>query len=244
MSKYYEYKKGHKKDFRKILRFLGLGVSAIGILSLIYIFLPLISWQIYFAPTFASDDVAAPIPKTTIVNSSTIKSLFSNAANSISGTNYLDAQNWFPNYKTGKIDSKITNYALSIPKLGIKNANVSTVDTELDKHLVNYPGTAVAPEKGNSVIFGHSTLPQLFNPNDYKTIFATLHTLKIGDEFSVNVGNVIYTYKIHSITIVDPSNTSIFFQDTDNSHITLVTCTPPGTTWKRLIIKASLEKLK
>ena len=30
-------------------------------------------------------------------------------------------------------------------------------------------------------------------------------------------------------------------RDTTDSYLTLVTCTPPGTTWKRLIIKAKLE---
>jgi len=29
----------------------------------------------------------------------------------------------------------------------------------------------------------------------------------------------------------------------DNSYITLVTCTPPGTTWKRLVIRASLDSI-
>lgn len=237
----YYYTKGKKRNLKKLGRVFGLIFSIIGIFVLIYIFFPLISWQIYFTQSF-SDGIAVPIPKTTVINSSSIKSLFSNVASI--GTDYSNPENWFPSYRTTKSETaKISSYTLSIPKLGIKDAAVTTIDNELDKHLVNYSGTAIPPEKGNSVIFGHSTLPQLFKPSDYKTIFATLHTLKIGDEFSINVRDVIYAYKIHSITIVDPSNTSIFFQDTDDSHITLVTCTPPGTTWKRLIIKATLQKI-
>lgn len=160
------------------------------------------------------------------------------------GTNYLNAQSWFPTYKNKKSgDAKIQSYTLSIPTLGIKDALVSTADNELEKHLVNYGGTAIPPDNGNAVIFGHSTLPQLFHSEDYKTIFATLYKLKVKDEFSVNVSGIVYTYKVSSIIVVEPSDTSIFGQDYNDSHVTLVTCTPPGTTWKRLIIKAKLEKI-
>ncbi|MDP3987577.1 MAG: sortase [Candidatus Levybacteria bacterium] len=244
MPKYY-YQKHKKKNFKKIIRFLSLFISFVSFAAILYIFFPFISWQVYFAPVFASSDIAVPIPKTTVVSSQTFTSLFSNAANSISGTNYSNPQNWFPTYRTkARLDeTKIPIFNLSIPKLGIKNALVSTTDNELDKHLVNYVGTAIPPDNGTAIIFGHSTLPQLFNPNNYKTIFATLYTLKVGDEFSATVTGITYTYKIHSITVVDPSDTSIFTQDMNTSHITLVTCTPPGTTWKRLIIKAKLEKI-
>jgi sortase A len=36
-------------------------------------------------------------------------------------------------------------------------------------------------EYGNIVIFGHSTLPQLYNPKDYKTIFTYLPSLEKKD---------------------------------------------------------------
>ncbi|RJQ35925.1 sortase [Candidatus Microgenomates bacterium] len=235
------YYKAKNKNLRKKFRILSLFLSLSGILTFFYIFSPLISWQVYFAPVFASSAIEAPIPKSTIVNPSSITSLISNATSL--GVDYNNPQNWFPGYKTKSDFNRLISYTLSIPSLGIKDAVVSTVDNDLDKHLVNYSGTAVPPDNGNTVIYGHSTLPQLFNPKDYKTIFATLYKIKIGDEFFININNIAYAYRIHSITIVDPSDTSIFTQDSDGSHVTLVTCTPPGTTWKRLIIKADLEKI-
>lgn len=242
MNKYL-YRKTKKTNYKKILRVIGFLIFLISIIGSLYTFLPLISWQVYFAPVFASQNITAPIPRTTIVNPTAIKSLFSNAANNFTGTDYSNAQNWFPKHKAKRGDVKLTSYTLSIPKLGIKDAFVTTVDNELDKHLVNFAGTAVPPDNGNAVIYGHSSLPQLFEPYNYKTIFATLYKLKTGDDFSVNVENIIYNYKIRSIRVTDPEDTSVFTQDYDISHITLVTCTPPGTTWKRLIIKADLEKI-
>lgn len=242
MSNYY-YRKKRKINVKFYVRILSSMLFFVGLILTAYTFFPLISWQLYFAPAFASEDIASPIPRTTVLNASTIKSLLSSTDSLLSGIDYTNAKNWFPNFKPEKnkenID-KISSYSLSIPSLGIKNAIVATQDTDLGIHLVNYPGTALPPQKGNAVVFGHSTLPQLFNPSDYKTIFAHLYKLKIGDEIFASLSNITYKYVINSITVVDPSDSSVLFQPSDDSYLTLVTCTPPGTTWKRLILKARL----
>ncbi|MDO8461192.1 MAG: sortase, partial [bacterium] len=182
---------------------------------------------------------------TTVITPSNITSLISTSINSLGRTDYTNAQNWFPNLNLEKQNKNqnVESYILSVPSLGVYDATVSTVDYDLAKHLVNYPGTQIPPRNGNSVIFGHSTLPQLFNPKDYKTIFATLYKIKVGNEIFVKSSGVLYKYRVYSIIVVDPLDTSIFAQSYDNSYLTLVTCTPPGTTWKRLIVKTRLEKL-
>lgn len=243
MTKYY-YTKRDGKSRKKILRLLSIILIVIGFTVTSYIFYPLISWQVYFAPAFASGNFITSIPRTNIVNSSQINSLLSQAGNLITGTDYTNAQNWFPNFRPSqKIKPKIPSYTISIPKLNIKNAIVSTTDYDLATHLVNYEGTAIPTEKGTAVIFGHSTLPQLFNPSDYKTIFATLYQLRVKDEIYANVNGVSYRYRVFNINVAEPTDISIFEQDYSNSYLTLVTCTPPGTTWKRLIIKARLEEI-
>lgn len=247
MSKYYLKEKRNKQGLKVILKVVSLGILVAGFMITSYVFFPLISWQIYFAPVFASQVLTAPIPQNSVVNPSMVQSLISQAGNIITGVDYTNAQNWFPNYNSNfsnqKNVPKVSSYALSIPILGIQNASVSTVDNNLKEHLVNYEGTAIPGDNGNSVIFGHSTLPQLFNPKDYTTIFATLYKLKLGDKIYATVNGVTYAYKINNIIVVDPNDTSIFSQNYENSHLTLVTCTPPGTTWKRLIIKANLESI-
>lgn len=188
-------------------------------------------------PAFASQNITSPIPNTNIVDL---------VKNSIDQTNSYKAENWFPKFNPDfnqKNQADIPSYTISIPKIKIGQALVSTVDNDLTKHLVNYQGTGIPGKNGNAVIFGHSTLPQLFNPKDYKTIFANVYKLKNGDNIYALLNGVTYTYKIFRITIVDPDDSSAFIQDYDNSYITLVTCTPPGTIWKRLIVKAKLEKI-
>lgn len=243
MGKYY-YEKADKILRKKILRLLSLLILFTGLVIIFYIFYPLVSWQIYFAPALASSKIQAPIPRSTVVSSSEIGSLISQAGNLLSGVDYTNAQNWFPGFNPITVQQKkISSYTISIPKIKINNATVSTIDNDLAIHLINYQGTALPPDNGTAVIFGHSTLPQLFNPSDYKTIFANAYQLKAGDDIYTYVNGVTYRYKIFNISVVEPEDTSIFEQNYDNSYLTLVTCTPPGTIWKRLIIKSKLEKI-
>lgn len=234
------YKKKKRLNNKKILKGLSAVLFLAGIGISLYVFSPLILWQIYSAPTLQS--IEAPIPRNKIVNTSVIGSLIASAKNSL-GVDYTDAQNWFPGYKAQVNAPKLSSYTISIPAIKIKDALVSTTDYDLSKHLVNYQGTSTPPDIGNSVVFGHSTLPQLFNPADYKTIFANAQNIKVGDEIFAIVNGVTYKYKVFNIFIVDADDTSLFTQSYDNSYLTLVTCTPPGTTWKRLVIKTRLEKI-
>lgn len=234
MGKYY-YQKNAKRNLKKYFRLTSGLLFIVGISILLYVLFPIISWQIYFQPVFASQNIALSIPRANIVGL---------ARNSIDITNYIEAENWFKNFNPDKRTQFDTPfYTISIPEIKIQEAIVSTVDTDLSKHLVNYQGTGIPGKNGNAVVFGHSTLPQLFNPKDYKTIFANVYKLKNDDTIYVSISGVTYTYKVFKITVVDPEDSSALVQDYDNSYLTLVTCTPPGTTWKRLIVKAKLEKI-
>lgn len=242
MGKYY-YKKHDTKRTRKMARLLSIATCGMGFLIVIYVAFPLISYKLYFEPVFAQQDIATPIPSSTVVSGNIIQSLISNA-NPLNNVNYDNAQNWFPSFaQSASAEPRISSYTIAIPRLGITNANVSTNDNDLSKHLVNFAGTAVPPEKGNAVVFGHSTLPWLFDPNNYKAIFATALNMQVGDVIYATVSGIRYTYKVQGITVVDPTDISILAQTTDDSYLTIVTCTPPGTIWKRLVIKARLEKI-
>lgn len=241
-KKYYKKVYTTKPVSRTIIRVIGIILASIGIITAFYVFSPLVLWQIFIAPKISAATVAIPIPKATVVSPDSIASLFSAQAQ-VFNIDYTNANNWFPSYTRPTSHARVDTYTISIPKLKITNAIVSTIDTDLAHHLVNLEGTSLPPDKGNTVIFGHSTLPQLYNPGDYKTIFAYAHTLDVGDDIIVNIENIQYTYKIVTVTIVDPDDTSVLEQYQDDSYLTIITCTPPGTIWKRLVLKSRLQKL-
>lgn len=239
MAKYYYKSYTNLGRFKK---FAGGILIGFGLLTFLYFFFPIVSWHIYFS-TVSSSDLETPIPFSLVVGRSLVLSGLLSSGVAAFATNFEDARNWYPGVTLeGRVGSPAT-YALSIPRLSIDEAMVSTVDYDLSKHLVHYVGTALPGEKGTAVILGHSTLPQLFDKDNYRTIFATLHKLKTGDEFYVKINGASYKYKIFSIFITDASSTNIFSQSYDSSYVTLVTCTPPGTVWKRLIIKGRLESM-
>lgn len=246
MSHYYTYKKNRKRYIRKASRVMGILLILLGSVGLLYIFFPLVSWQVYFAPVFAAQQIEAPIPKSTVITSGTMKSLLVAQARSLSGVDYTNVKNWFssPHQVESGQPAKVPSYTLAVPTLGIKQAFVSTVDYDVGSHLVHYGGTSLPGENGTAVVFGHSTLPQLFDPTNYKAIFATAYKLKTGDILTAEVSGVVFTYEVYSVTVVDPDDPAILAQNFDNAYLTIVTCTPPGTTWKRLLIHSRLKHLQ
>lgn len=150
---------------------------------------------------------------------------------------------WFEDKKQGDfITQKIKYYTLSIPKLRIDSATVALGSESLKDNLIQYPGTAFPGKVGNAVIFGHSVLPQYFDPKNYLSIFSTLHTLKEGDEVYMDYDGITYKYKVENMFEVKPTDMQILEQTNSGAYISLVTCSPPGHWLKprRLIVRAKL----
>lgn len=159
-------------------------------------------------------------------------------------TDYTHLSNWFvekkPDLSTTSMSSNPQSYTISIPKLNIKDASVVVGGEDLKKSLVHYPNTALPGQLGSGVIFGHSVLPQFFNPRSYLTIFSTLYKLKQGDEIFVYYDNVDYKYIVDDMYEVVPSDLTVLEQRFDGRFLTIITCSPPGTYLRRLVIKAKI----
>lgn len=155
---------------------------------------------------------------------------------------YTQASTWFVGGATQQdfATSKVDYFTISIPKLRIDSASVAIGGEDLNKSLIQYPGTALPGKHGNSVIFGHSILPIFYNPKNYISMFSLLPTLKNGDEIDVNYDGVSYVYKVENMFEVLPTDIQVLDQDSSDSFLTLVTCVPPGDPGnpKRLIVRA------
>lgn len=154
------------------------------------------------------------------------------------------ASNWFEDGKEREdfSHSNVTYYTISIPKLGIKNAITAIGGEDLFESLIHYPGTALPGKRGNAVIFGHSSLPLLFSPTNYKTIFSTLPTLELGDEIYVDYDGIYYKYVIEDMFEVLPTDIEVLEQNQSDSYISLITCVPPGHPLRsrRLVVRAKI----
>lgn len=177
-----------------------------------------------------------------------LSSRFYNQGNHVLGSNtadYTQLSNWFTSNSAANPDQLLSSqtetvYHLAIPALKITDALVTIGGNDLKKTLVQYPQTALPGQLGNTVVFGHSILPQFFNPKSYMTIFSTLYRLKTGDEINLTFDNVSYKYLVEDIYETLPSDLSVLEQRFDGRFLTLITCTPPGTYIRRLVIKAQV----
>lgn len=161
-----------------------------------------------------------------------------------SGDDLSDPNHWYPTKPQKKVVSPVNSYTLSIPRLNLFDATVVIAGDDLAKSLIHYGGTGLPGEYGNAVIFGHSTLPQFYKGvKDYHSIFATLPTVKIGDDIIIKLDGVTYNYEVYDKVVVEPTDLSPLEQRFDDSYITVVTCVPPGTYFYRLNVKARLKRI-
>jgi len=142
---------------------------------------------------------------------------------------------------------------LIIPKIGRNIPMVEVSDAALRREdwktfekdvqhalrfgAVRYPGTAEPGQVGNIFITGHSSYyPWDFG--NYKDVFALLHTLDIDDEYSIYYEGDLHHYRIREKYEVSPKDVSVLEQPDDRFSSMLMTCSPVGTTLKRLIVRA------
>lgn len=134
-------------------------------------------------------------------------------------------------------------FFLSVPKLGIKEAMVETNSPTFspDQSLGHYAGSALPGMVGNTFIYGHSVLPWFFNAKNYKTIFSTLSTLEKGDTFSIKYNDKAFNYKVEKVASLKPDEVDPLAEFRPKylnaSTVTLMTCDPPGTRLKRLLVQ-------
>ena len=198
---------------------------------------PIIQFQIEYSTKF--NQILNPL-----------SSKFYNPTGGILGdvsADYTQLSNWFVATSSGDTLSSFPNfdhsgkyYKLSIPKLKITDALVEIGSLDLKKSLIQYPQTALPGQLGNGVIFGHSVLPQFFNPKSYITIFSTLYRLKQGDEIFIDFDSIRYKYLIEEMYEVSPADLSVLEQRYDGRYLSLITCSPPGTYLRRLVVKARI----
>ncbi len=122
--------------------------------------------------------------------------------------------------------------------------NYYSSENEIQKALregvVHYPFTATPDQYGNVFITGHSSYYP-WDKGHYKDIFALLYKLEVGDEYSIYFSGKKYTYRVTDHFEVEPDDISVLDQPTDQKISTLMTCTPVGTTLRRLIVRGKLQ---
>ncbi len=142
---------------------------------------------------------------------------------------------------------KSTDFGIVIEKLGINAPVFADVNTtsrqaymEAMRHGVAHAKDTAKPDQvGNIYLFAHSTL-NFWEYGEYATVFTTLHQLVPGDLVVIFYEEKRYDYRVAEKEIVPGFDLTPLMRTSSRRLLTLQTCDPPGTTWRRLVIVAEL----
>lgn len=135
----------------------------------------------------------------------------------------------------GIVIPKIGANAKIVPQVDPYNANIYQM--ALTKGVAQARGTAMPSEIGNMFLFSHSSA-NILEAARYNSVFYLLSKLKKDDEVDIYYKQQKYKYKISEIKLVDAKDVSYLNPKSEVKTLTLMTCWPPGTTYKRLLVIA------
>ncbi|MCU1400936.1 MAG: peptidase family protein [Acidimicrobiales bacterium] len=125
---------------------------------------------------------------------------------------------------------------IRIPKIDLRFYIVAGVSKDnLAAGVGHFPNTPIPGQLGNAVLAGHRTT--------HLAPFYDLDHLQPGDEVDVTtiLGNA-YSYIVTSSEIVSPGDYHVVTDsDPTTATLTLITCTPIGTSSHRLVVHAALD---
>jgi LPXTG-site transpeptidase (sortase) family protein len=134
---------------------------------------------------------------------------------------------------------------IEIPSLGLRttvsnptSSSIATLDAELIKGAVRYPGSGIPGEEGNVVIFGHSSHLPVVHNQAYRA-FNDIQNLKAGDVIYVIGDAHAYVYAVESVEEATTESDAIPLK-VEGAKLTLATCNNFGTKEDRFIVVANL----
>jgi LPXTG-site transpeptidase (sortase) family protein len=138
---------------------------------------------------------------------------------------------------SGAGPSQVVAY-LSIPRLGIKNAQIFDRGVDGSGNMLIAKGYAVTHYansspigSGNAVLYGHDDIEG--------SIFARLQELAVGDELDVTTtGGETVVYHVTTRLIVAPTAVEIL-RPTNDVRLTVFTCWPTWVDNKRIVLTAA-----
>jgi sortase A len=141
------------------------------------------------------------------------------------------------------------NPTLMIPKLNVEvpvtfgaNNDVKSMAAAMTNGVAHYSisgASAIPGEIGNFAVSGHSA-GNVYETSQYKFIFSGLTRLTNGDLIYMDYNGTRYSYRVTGTNTVEPSDSAalrrIANENPGKPMITLITCTPLGTSKYRLLV--------
>ncbi len=203
--------------FAKSLRITGLVLFLAGLAGLLYIFAPLVQQEfLYFWKQKMS---ANPATTLELIATDDSQESLSTATQKLADF----------------------EYGVYVPKIDALSTVIPAIDpTDASEYLpALQKGVALADESytGETLfLFAHSAGSSFFR-SQYNAVFFLLHKLHPGDHFYVKNEGKVLRFEVDDIQIVWPNQVNLV--EHSSQDVILMTCYPPGTTLKRLLVLGS-----
>jgi LPXTG-site transpeptidase (sortase) family protein len=140
-------------------------------------------------------------------------------------------------------------FGIVIPKIGANARIIAQVDpynsniykVALTKGVAQAKGTALPTQTGNMFLFSHSSA-NLLEAKTYNSVFYLLSKLHKNDELFIFYQGTKYIYKVSDTKLVDAKDVFYLNPKSEVKTLTLMTCWPAGTTYKRLLVIAQSKQ--
>lgn len=137
-------------------------------------------------------------------------------------------------------------FGIMIPKIEANAPIVAEVDPydsniyqrELTKGVAHAKGTGFPGDNKTMFLFAHAS-GDIAMARRYNSIFYLLNKMEPSDEITIYYRGAPYTYQVSQVKTVNPDAVD-YLENNSEADLILMTCTPPGTTWKRLLVLAKL----
>ncbi|MEX2043310.1 MAG: sortase [Patescibacteria group bacterium] len=130
----------------------------------------------------------------------------------------------------------IPRIRVAAPIVRPRSTSEAVINEALLKGVIKYPGTAEPGEQGNVFLTGHSSY-YWWVQTEFRNVFALVPQLRRDDEIVIYSQGRKYSYRVHSVFEVTPSQTGVL-KPTPVATVTLSTCVPIGTSYRRKIVQA------
>jgi sortase A len=141
-------------------------------------------------------------------------------------------------------------FSIQIPKINVNTKVIPNVNPfepklyqpALTRGVAHAQGSSLPDKPGNTFIFAHSA-SSWYEANQFNAVFYLTSKLEKGDSIHLTYKNKLYDYRVSETKIVDPRDVSFLANNATDPTLTLMTCWPPGTTAKRLLVIAKPVEL-
>lgn len=133
---------------------------------------------------------------------------------------------------------RIPSIDLDLPVQNPQTRDIAALDEVLKTGSARYVDSALLGEKGNILIFGHSSHLPVVHNQMYKA-FNKVPDLKEGDAITVSGEGKEYSYRVIAVRSVDAEEGIIDLSKTGN-RLTIVTCDTLTSKSARFVVDAEL----